>query len=89
MTKAYLADFRTLRGRHLKYGIGKIGDRGRYLAMVSEVQAFVDSLENDAERAVMAEMYLHCRSASAAGMRLHYDESHIRRIRARVLARLE
>ena len=89
MTKAILAEFRTLRGRHLKYGIGKIEDLAGYFVMVSDVQRFIESLENDAERVVMAEMYLHCRSASAAGMRLHYDESHIRRIRARVLARLE
>ena len=89
MTRAVLAEFRTLRLRHLKYGIGKIGDIERYRNLQRDVQEFILSLPSESQRLVMEAMYIHGRSASSAALMLYYSESQVRRIRRMVLDGLE
>lgn len=89
MEKAILSEFRTLRLRHLKYGIGEIDDIERYKRMTAEVWEFIDSLSDISERRVMELLYIHGRGSTYAGIVLHYSESQVRRIRRRVLNRLE
>ena len=89
MTKAILAEFRTLRLRHLKYGIGKIDDIEGYRRMTAEVREFIDSLPDIGQRRVMELLYIHGRGSTYAGIVLNYSESQVRRIRRKVLDRLE
>lgn len=84
-----LSEFRTLRLRHLKYGIEKIDDIESYRRMTAEVSEFIASLSSSRERRVMELLYIHGRGSAYAGIVLNYSESQVRRIRRRVLNRLE
>lgn len=78
-----------MRGKHLRYGIGKIRRRhiGEYMELDTDVKLYIDTLPCK-QREVMWLYYVGGLSCTAIGMRLNYSEGHIRRIKRDVLASL-
>lgn len=88
MTRTELAEFKILRIKHLKHGIGAIADIERYLYLLSAVRGFISALPTT-ERYVMELLYIHGHNPVYVGIVLHYSDSQVRRIRRRALDRLE
>lgn len=88
-TRQRLRRYRMMRERHLRYGIGKIRKRHirEYTDLDGEVRLYIDTLDGK-QRDVLWLYYVDGMSCVAIGLRLHYSEGHVRRIKRTALAEL-
>lgn len=88
MTKKTLSRYRTLRNRHLKYGIGKIRDLEEYYSLECEIRAYINTL-GDLKAKIMKMYYLDGKTCLSIGRKIGYSEGHVRRIKHNVIVKLE
>lgn len=88
ITRSELIELRELREHHLTYGIGAIRDPQRYKDLMKRASGFIQTLSGQ-EKTVMECLFLHGKSVIWTSMAIHYSERQIRRIRKKVLDRLE
>lgn len=88
ITRSELIELRRLREHHLTYGIGAICDPQRYKDLMKRASDFIQTLSGQ-EKTVMECLFLHGKSVIWTSVAIHYSERQIRRIRKKVLDRLE
>ena len=69
------------------YGLNSLteAETTRYRELDSAVRMFIDSIQDDCDRAVMEDVYIRCKSSVAVGMDAFYSDRQIRRIVERIL----
>lgn len=88
LTNERLRRYRMLRTRHLQHGIRNIRRyAAEYAELDAEVRSSIESLP-DQEMNVMQMYYCEGMSCIAIGIRMHYSDGHVRRIKRRAIARL-
>lgn len=89
MTKKALSRYRTLKNRHLKYGIGKISRNiEEYYTLECEIREYIRTLGGLSGK-IMKMYYLDGMTCLGIGRRIGYSEGHVRRIKHGVTVRLE
>lgn len=84
ITRDDLIELRKLRLCHLRYGIGCIDNKERYLNLLHTVGEYIKGLTGE-ERDIMELYYIHGRSEVWMGMYLYCSDRHIRRVKKKIL----
>lgn len=88
INRAEFNELRELRLRHLRYGIGSIENKERYLDLIHRAGEYIKTLTGD-ERKVIEFIYIQGRSEVWTSMYLYFSDRHVRRIRKKALDKLD